>query len=126
MELLLRCFGIVLAVTMCSLLLRSKTPGFSLVLALCGCGGLYVVLRQPVLDLLSWMQDTAAMFGGTVYLMPLLRCLAIGVMVRITAEICRDEGERAMAAGTEIAGTVCGLITILPLIRQVLDLIAGL
>ena len=57
---------------------------------------------------------------------PLLRCLGIGIAVRLSAEICRDAGERALAVKAELAGAVCGLMTILPLVERVMELISQL
>ena len=53
------------------------------------------------------------------------RCKAVGVavVVRITAALCRDAGQSALAAKMEIAGAVLTLSVCLPLFEQVLDLI---
>ncbi|MFR1716555.1 MAG: SpoIIIAC/SpoIIIAD family protein [Butyricicoccus sp.] len=45
------------------------------------------------------------------------------VVVRITAALCRDAGQSALAAKMEIAGAVLTLSVCLPLFEQVLDLI---
>jgi stage III sporulation protein AD len=55
-----------------------------------------------------------------------MRVVAMAVCVRITAELCRDSGERAVAAKIEIAGAVLSLACALPLVEQALTLIGGL
>ena len=40
--------------------------------------------------------------------------------------LCRDAGESALAAALEFAGTVCALLTALPLLRAVLELVTEL
>ena len=49
--------------------------------------------------------------------------LGVAVVVRITAALCRDAGQSALAAKMEIAGAVLTLSVCLPLFEQVLDLI---
>lgn len=56
---------------------------------------------------------------------PLLKTVGISICTRITAEMCRDAGERAFGAKIELAGAVAALLCALPLARNVLQLIAG-
>ena len=56
---------------------------------------------------------------------PLVKVMAVAVTVRLTAALCRDAGQSALAALTEIAGTVCALWCALPLLRAVVELLEG-
>ena len=56
---------------------------------------------------------------------PLVKVMAVAVTVRLTAALCRDAGQSALAALTEIAGTVCALWCSLPLLRAVVELLEG-
>ena len=47
-------------------------------------------------------------------------------MVKVGGGLCRDAGESALAAALEFAGAVCALLTALPLLRAVLELITEL
>jgi len=47
-------------------------------------------------------------------------------VVKVGGGLCRDAGESALAAALEFAGTVCALLTALPLLRAVLELITEL
>lgn len=60
-----------------------------------------------------------------VLFVPLVKVLAVAVTVRLTAALCRDAGQSALAALTEIAGTVCALWCALPLLRAVVELLEG-
>lgn len=126
MELLGKCLGIILLTAVCSALIRGRAGGIGLVLPICGCGAVLLVLAPQLRQLTDWFGQTAALFGGKGLLVPLLRCLGIALTVRLTAEICRDAGERALAVKAEIAGAICGLVTVLPLLQQVLELVSGL
>jgi len=56
---------------------------------------------------------------GEIFL-PVFKAVGICICVRITAEICRDNGERAVAAAVELAGTAAGILCILPLLENAL------
>ena len=56
----------------------------------------------------------------------LLRSAGIAVAAELGAQLCRDAGESALAAVVETAGAVCALLTALPLLRAVLDMLLEL
>ena len=98
------------------------------------CGLALLTLTAGVLILLQAFQTiggTAQRFSallaqggitGSLYL-PVCKAVGVAVVVRITAALCRDAGQSALAAKVEIAGAVLTLSVCLPLFEQVLDLI---
>ena len=50
---------------------------------------------------------------------PVLKTVALSILTRVTAEICRGSGESGLAAFVETAGAVLALGAALPLIRAV-------
>lgn len=123
---LLRCIGVVLLCLVSVQLIRDKNTGLAIALAICGCSLLSWLALPHMKKLLDWCGQMADLFGSRELMAPLVRCLGIGLAVRITAEICRDAGERAMAATAEIVGAVFGLIAVLPLLDRVMEIISGL
>ena len=126
MELPVKILGALLAASVCGLLIRDKNPAGALALSLCACGVVFRLLEAPLTQLAGWCRDMADLLGGQALVTPLLRCLAIALAVRIAAETCRDAGERSLAVQAELAGAVCGLLTVLPLIQRMMELISGL
>ena len=59
-------------------------------------------------------------------LTPLYKTVGIALVVKVGGGLCRDAGESALAAALEFAGTICALLTALPLLRAVLELITEL
>ena len=121
MELGLIC-GIVLAALTLSLVLKKDAPAIAFLLVL--TAGVILLLR-----VFSAAGSAAQRFSGllsqcgldSALYLPV--CKAVGVAVRITAALCRDAGQSALAAKVEIAGAVLTLSVCLPLFEQVLDLI---
>ena len=63
---------------------------------------------------------------GETLVAPVLKCLAIAVVTRFSADLCRDSAQHAAASAMEFAGTVCAVTTVLPLLMSVLKIIGGL
>ena len=56
----------------------------------------------------------------------LIKVIIIALATRITAELCRDNGERAAGAKVELAGVIAGIICAVPLVDKALLLIGAL
>ena len=126
MELAVKILGALLAASVCGLIIRDKNPVGALALSLGACAVLVRLLEPSLNQLIGWCRDTADLLGGQTLVAPLLRCLGVALAVRIAAETCRDAGERALATQAELAGAVCGLLTVLPLLQRMMELISGL
>lgn len=57
---------------------------------------------------------------GDIYL-PVVRVVAIGVLVRLAGALCKDAGQSALAAKLELVGTAAAVAACVPLFRQVLQ-----
>ena len=55
---------------------------------------------------------------------PVLKCVGIGVVTRLSADICRDAGQSAASSAVELCGAACALVTAMPLIRTLLQMIS--
>jgi stage III sporulation protein AD len=57
---------------------------------------------------------------------PLLKATGVAIVTEISADLCRDNGESAMAKQVELAGKILILIIALPLAQEILEIFAGL
>ena len=57
---------------------------------------------------------------------PVMKCVGIGVVTRLTTDLCRDAGQSAAASAVELCGTACAMVTALPLIRSLMQLVTEL
>lgn len=74
-----------------------------------------------LLDEIYTMTDKSDMM-----LRPVLKCLAVSILTKLSADLCREAGQSAGASALELAGTVCSLRLTLPLLLQTMKLIGGL
>ena len=93
-----------------SAVLRKNTPELALLLAL--AAGLWILARQAGLS--------------EALLEPVVKTVALSILTRLTAEICRSAGEGGVAAFVETAGAVLALLAALPLVRAVARLMGEL
>ena len=115
--------GIVLAALTLSLVLKKDAPAIAFLLVL--TAGVILLLR-----VFSAAGSAAQRFSGllsqcgldSALYLPVCKAVGVAVVVRITAALCRDAGQSALAAKM-IAGAVLTLSVCLPLFEQVLDLI---
>ena len=107
--------------------LRKNAPEFSLLLAL-GAGLWMLSLTANALaGALALLKELTGLTGvEEELLIPVVKTVAISLITRLTAEVCRGTGESGIAAFVETAGTVLALGVSLPMIRAVTVLMGEL
>ncbi len=107
-----------------ALALKKDNPSGAFLLAL-GAGvvivGAGLELFAPVSDFLREL-SAAANIGGEHFAI-LLKTLAISIVAHVSADACRDAGERAIGGYIELAGGAAALYVSLPLLSAVFSLL---
>ena len=112
---------------LCGAVVRRDAPEFGVLLTLAtgvwiltmvldGLGAAAAMAEQ----LARLAQLDAAVLG------PVLKTVALALVTRVTAAVCRSAGEGGMAAFVETAGAVLALTAALPLVGAVLNLLEEL
>ncbi len=114
--------GIAVVCAVLALTLRKDSAPLSWCLAL--AGGL-VILWLGAGALREGFAEAGALLAASgldsgIYL-PVVRVVAIGVLIRLAGALCRDAGQNALAAKLELAGTAAAVAACMPLFRQVLE-----
>ncbi len=112
--------GIAGAIT--ALLLKRSAPELGLVLSLAVsilCALLALELVTGLGDILETVRQETGLSPAVTG--PVLKCVGVGIVTRIAADICRDAGQSAAASAVELCGAACALVTALPLIRALLE-----
>ncbi|MBQ1704403.1 MAG: hypothetical protein II028_01010 [Clostridia bacterium] len=108
-------------------LVRSRAPALGVAVSLGICAALTMLLLPQVRELWTGADRLFQSTGldPTLFL-PLIKTLAVVQITHIAAELCRDGGERAVAAQVELCGAVAALLCALPLAKQALELIGAI
>lgn len=110
-----------------ALLLERYTPELSLSVGiLTGCAVLFLAasVGARVTDALRTIADE----GGiqAIFLSPVMKCVAIGMISHLAAQICRDARQGSIASAVELCASVCALYVSLPLIDSLLSMVRRL
>lgn len=125
MNSLIAACGLVLLVLVLSMTLKKDAPAIAFLLTL--TAGVLILLRAFALvgGTMQRLSGLLAQGGITQSLyLPVLKTVGVAVVVRIMSALCRDSGQSALAAKLEIMGAVLALSMCLPLLEQVLVLVA--
>lgn len=117
--------GLILLALVLSLVLKRDAPVIAFLLTLTA-GVLILLYAFGMADSAAQRFSVLLAQGGitdSLYL-PVLRAVGIAVVVRIMSALCKDAGQSALAAKIEIVGAVLALSACLPLLEQVLSLMA--
>ena len=80
-------------------------------------GTLIIASIAPLVSLVTSLGRGA---GASQYISTILKGLGIVVLVQITSDICRDNGEATLAGHIEIVGKLELLLLCIPLIKEIL------
>lgn len=127
MELLIKAAVVGAAAALCGLVVKKSNPEMNLLLAAAASA----VILGLSLTLLSQVRETAeiaASFTGlsSAVVSPVLKCVAVGILSRIGADLCKDAGQASVGAAVELAGAAAALCISLPLVNTLLQMIGGL
>lgn len=108
-------------------LLRGKAGALTPLCSLAVCAVMVGAMLAPLSALWQKWQALLTRSGVEISLfLPLVKVLGITAMTRLSAELCRDAGEKAIAAGVELGGAAAALVCAFPLAEKALSLIGTL
>ena len=123
---LLKLAGLCTACLRPVVLLRKNTPEQALLLTIAILAAALAGCLQAGAPLLAELRDLFQRAGiEAAYVSILLRTLAAALVTRSCADLCKDGGSQALASAVETAGAVAALTIALPLLKAVVDLLAG-
>lgn len=107
--------------------IKKQTPELSLALVLAACcaaGMLVFSAAEPLVRMMKTLSEKAGLapdLSAALY-----KILGISLLARISAAICQDAGQSALARIVETGGGLLCVCLALPLLEEVLELIESL
>ena len=121
MTILLKAAAAGIAGAILTMVLRRSAPELGLALSI-AVSLLGVLLAMELVsglgDLLETVKEETGLSPAVIG--PVMKCVGVGIVTRLAADICRDAGQSAAASSVELCGAACALVTALPLIRAML------
>ena len=124
---MIKIIGIALAVLFCALIVKDKNSTVAALLSVAGGITLLTVVIgnfSNITDAVHKFTDSSSVTDTYVKLM--LKALGITILTQFVADICRDNGESALASITETASKIAVVTMLLPLFQSVISIVGGL
>ncbi len=127
MELLVKAAAAALTAAAIGLLIRRSNPELALLLSACTVV-LILIASSGFLSGIRELAEAVKTIAGSddTLTVPVLKCVAIAIITKISSELCREASQGAAAAAVELAGAVCALSVAMPLVMSMLKLIGGM
>lgn len=127
MEIMMKCAAAALLATAVCLLIKRTNPEIAMLLS----AATIVVIMSAAMGFARSITELASLIktmteDSDVMIVPVLKCVGIGAVTKISAELCRDAAQSSAAAAVDMAGTICAIGVSMPLIVTVLKLIGGM
>ena len=127
METMARLAAVGVTAVVLSAVLRKNTPELALLLALAAGLWMLALVGAGLGAVVELMKELAGQAGlSEALLEPVVKTVALAILTKLTAEVCRSAGEGGVAAFVETAGAVLALLAALPLVRAVARLMGEL
>ncbi len=127
MEAMVKLAAVGVTAVVLSAVLKKNTPELALLLALAAGLWMMSLAAGGLRAVVALMEELAGQAGlPETLLEPVFKTVALSILTRLTAEICRSAGEGGVAAFVETAGAVFALLAALPLMQAVARLMGEL
>ena len=127
MELIFKISIAALNAVLIGLLLRKRSPELSTVLSMCAVCMILLSALGFAAGLKELTETVRKIVGDSETLIaPVLKCVGIALISRVSAELCRDASQSAAAAAVEWAGSACAMGVAMPLILGMLKMLGAL
>ena len=119
--------ALALTAALIGLLLRRTNPELTLLLSI---GAVTLIMGAALGFAKSFTELAQAVqriFGVSETLIkPVIKCVAVAIITKMSADLCKDASQSSAASAVELAGTVCALCIIMPLLLSMLTAIGGM
>lgn len=125
METMVRIAAVGLTAAVLGAVLKKSAPELALLLVVAAGVWILTLTLDGLGAVAALMEELAGVSGLSEELLePVAKTVALSILTKLTAEICRSAGESGLASFVELAGTVAALVVALPLMRAVAVLMA--
>ena len=127
MELLAKCAALAVFSAVSVLLIRRVNPELALLTSAAAAVVILLSCTALLRELTDSMKTIERIFGSSlIQVRPILKCLAISAISKLSADLCRDASQGALAAAVETAGSLCAAAVAMPMLLTLMTTIGGM
>lgn len=124
MELIYKAAAAALSAALLGLVIKKINPELSGILSLCTITIILISSVTFAAELKELISSTKKLVDvSDIYVVSLLKCLAISILTRVSSDLCRDAGQAALSTTVEFSGCICAAMVVLPLIMNMIKLV---
>ena len=127
MELLCKAAAAAIVAAILGLVIKKSNPESTMLLALGAVALLMTFALSAVDDIIGFLKELGGFAGISSNIVSIvLKTTGIGIVAKISADVCRDSGQQALATAVEFTGAAAAMYVALPLFRSVLETMESL
>lgn len=127
MELIFKAVGAAVSTTVIIIIIKRHNHELSVLLSICAVTVIMLAAVNFSLELRELIKSAAKMVDSAdIYIVSILKCLAISIITKLGTDLCKDAGQAALASALEFTGTVCAMTVVLPLLKNMIHLIGDM
>ena len=127
MELVTKAILLALIAGLASAVLQKSATAFPLVLGIAVSALILLLSVQLFSPIRAFLNHAGQLFQTSrIYVKPMLKCLAIGVLERLGVALCRDSGQAAAGEAISLLSAAAAFYAALPLLEELLALLERL
>lgn len=124
---MMKFIGISVCVLFCSLLLKDRNREVAVILSIAGASILFLTAAGELSKIINSVLGFSSVSTSALkYSKLMLKILGITLITQIVCDICRDNGENALASMTAAVAKIIVVSMIIPLFETVVEIVGGL
>lgn len=126
MNIIIKISAVALIAALCTLLIKSKNTEQSFMLGIAAAVVILTAVLSFMSDVAGFLKQLIELSGiSSAVFAPVLKCMGIAVITKLSCELCKDAGQAGIASAVEYAGAVAAVYTTLPLLRTTIQLLVN-
>ena len=126
MEIFVKCAAMAIFTVLISVLIKKYTPELSLLLSIV----VAVLIITSTLGIIKEVKEALystlrTLVSSNTFIEPVLKCMGIGMISKMSADISREAAQPAVATSLEYAGVLCASAVALPMVSTLLKMLGA-
>lgn len=118
--------GTAVCVLFCSLMLKGRSREFSLILSIAGTVLILLNAAGELKSIVSEINGISNFYSGSgEYIRLMLKVLSMTLITQLVSDLCRDNGENALAGTMEFGAKIIVVSMVLPLFKMIITIVGG-
>ncbi len=127
MELAIKTAVLGISAAIFSLIIKKHSPEIALLLTIAAAISISLAGLLSINAITSiWSGFIGSSGISMAVIMPVGKCVALGLITKLCSDLCRDAGSSSIASAVELTGCISALVVASPLISMLLEMLEGM